>query len=136
MRTTWAGEAALRKNEAGPAQRQAAHSASSTTMAGGPQPDHCVNGVGVTSTGGVTLSSVTHPPDPAAVQDDADPGPDRDRVAPSFRDGVVEQLGHRRHIGADPYVAWPGGVLGQVGTGWLRGPAQTAGHRPAVWLPR
>ena len=62
VRTTWAGEAALRKNEAGPAQRQAAHSASSTTMAGGPQPDHCVNGVGVTPAGGVTLSSVTHPP--------------------------------------------------------------------------
>ena len=43
-RTGTRGDATPRKNEIGPAQRQAAHSASSTTGRRGPQPDQAVSG--------------------------------------------------------------------------------------------
>ena len=48
------GDAAPRKKERGPAQRQAAHWARSTRAAGGPHPDHCASGATVTPGGGVT----------------------------------------------------------------------------------
>ncbi len=60
-RTTIGGDAACRKNEAGPAQRQAAHSARSTSSGGGPQPNHDLAGRTATPGGGSTSSSTTQP---------------------------------------------------------------------------
>ncbi len=56
-----AGEAIRRKNEAGPAQRHAAHSASSTSAGGGPHPNHDLRGRTSTSAGVPTSSSTTQP---------------------------------------------------------------------------
>ncbi len=55
------GDALRRKNEAGPAQRQAAHSASSTTAEGGPQPNHDFRGRTSTPDGVPTSSPTTQP---------------------------------------------------------------------------
>ena len=56
-----AGDALRRKNDAGPAQRQAAHSANSTTAGGGPQPSHDFSGRTSTPAGVPTSSSTTQP---------------------------------------------------------------------------
>ncbi len=60
-RTMASGDAVPKKNEAGPAHRQAAHSASSTTAGGGPQPSHDFNGRTLTPAGASTASSTTQP---------------------------------------------------------------------------
>ena len=57
VRTTVPGEATRRKNDAGPAQRHAAHSVSSTSGGGGPQPSHDVRGR--RSTPGCVATSVS-----------------------------------------------------------------------------
>jgi hypothetical protein len=49
---------------------------------------------------------VDHPPtDTSAVQHDTDPGAHGDLVRPTLGDGVVEELGECRHVGAHPYEA-------------------------------
>ncbi len=60
-RTIASGDAVRRKKEAGPAQRQAAQSASSTRPGGGPQPSHDFSGSRSTPGGGSTASSTTQP---------------------------------------------------------------------------
>ena len=60
-RTTVAGEATRRKNDAGPAQRHAAQSASSTSAGGGPQPSHDLRGRRSTPGCVATSASTTQP---------------------------------------------------------------------------
>ena len=55
------GDTLRRKNEAGPAQRQAAHSARSTRAGGGPQPNHDFSGRTSTPSGVPASSSTTQP---------------------------------------------------------------------------
>jgi hypothetical protein len=55
------GEAAWRKVASGPAQRQAAHPATSTRDAGGPQPSHDFSGRTSRPSVGGTSSSTTQP---------------------------------------------------------------------------
>jgi len=56
-----AGDAVRRKNEAGPAHRQAAHWARSTNAGGGPQPSHDLRGRTSTPSGDPASSSTTQP---------------------------------------------------------------------------
>ena len=61
VRTIVAGEAVPKKEEAGPAQRQAAQSATSTTDGGGPQPSHDLRGSTWRPSTSATASSTTQP---------------------------------------------------------------------------
>ena len=60
--TTRSGEAVVRSGASGPAQRQAAHSASATTLAGGPSPDSLASGLSARPGVAATSSSTTQPP--------------------------------------------------------------------------
>ena len=60
-RTIVGGDATPKKNASGPAQRQAAQRARSTTAGGGPQPSHDFAGSNPTPSGGSASSSTTQP---------------------------------------------------------------------------
>ena len=67
----------------GPAHRQAAHSASATTAAGGPRPDSLASRFTAKPGSGADVV-LEHPAaDPAAVERDPHPGADRDGARPS-----------------------------------------------------
>ena len=60
-RTMVDGDAVRKKNAGGPAHRHAAQSASSTSAAGGPHPNHDFSGSTATPAGVPASSSTTHP---------------------------------------------------------------------------
>ena len=101
-RTIVPGEAVPRKEEAGPAQRQAAQSARSTTAGGGPQPSHDLrcSTARLGSPSRQTASSHHPAPHAAPVQRHTHARPDHDRLVPGVGHGVVEDLGDGRHLGA------------------------------------
>ena len=127
-RTTVAGEATRRKNDCGPAQRQAAQSARSTSSGGGPQPSHDLRGSTSTPSGALDVV-LDHPAaHAAAVQRHAHPGA---RRATSWSQpvghGVVERLRQRRHLGAHAHE--------RVAPGRRRGAVSPIVRHPCERLP-
>ena len=96
------GEAVLRSDAGRPAQRQAAHSASSSSSGVGPRPARLASGRSATPSGGSTPTATIHPPDAAAVELDAHHVPDAHLVPERVRDQVVEGLVDGRHVREHP----------------------------------
>ncbi len=101
-RTTRSGEAVPRKEEMGPAQRQAAHSASRTTAGGGPMPLERASGLATTPGVGATPSSVTQPPTRRPWSSTRTRLPVVMRSASRGRHRVVEGAPNGRHVGHHP----------------------------------